>query len=253
MLVEVFLKLCNAKIFKNPMTPSGAGAYCERLRQNRNWRVVESAPVMAGVWKWTRRKDFAFRRILALDQGTTSSRVIVYDGRLRPLASAQKEFAQHFPQPGWVAHDAMEIWETVLATAREAIAKSGAPSGGIAAIGITNQRETIVVRDRKSGEPIHRAIVWQDRRTGEYVSALREAGKEVLIQQRTGQWDPELLALFDIPAAILPRIVSSSRAWGRVRRLAFRRGAPYWDPTARGALLGLSRGTTSAHIARATR
>ncbi|MEI6070174.1 MAG: glycerol kinase GlpK [Verrucomicrobiae bacterium] len=377
------------------------------------------------------------KHILALDQGTTSSRAIVYDGRLRPLASAQKEFAQHFPQPGWVEHDAREIWETVLSTAREAIAKSGVPAGDLAAIGITNQRETVVVWDRKSGEPVHRAIVWQDRRTGEYVSALREAGKEVLIQQRTGllldpyfsasklhwilrqipdgharaaagelaagtvdswmiykltggrehvtdasnasrtmlmnvrtgQWDPELLALFDIPAAILPRIVSSSGVLGvcdashfgaalpvgsaigdqqaalfgqlctkpglvkctygtgcflltftgpdaisssnrllttvawrigdapmqyaiegsvfmggasiqwlrdglgiissapEVNDLASRvtdsggvvlvpaftgLGAPYWDPTARGALLGLSRGTTSAHIARAT-
>jgi toxin-antitoxin system PIN domain toxin len=71
MLVEVFLKLCNAKIFKNPMTPTGAGAYCERLRQNRNWRVVESAPVMDGVWKWTRRKDFAFRRIIDVRLGLT--------------------------------------------------------------------------------------------------------------------------------------------------------------------------------------
>ena len=126
------------------------------------------------------------KHILALDQGTTSSRAVVYDGQLRSLASAQKEFAQHFPQPGWVEHDAAEIWESVLGTAREAIAKSAVDPGGIAAIGITNQRETIVVWDRKSGNPVHRAIVWQDRRTAEYVSALHQGGKEVLIQQRTG-------------------------------------------------------------------
>ena len=375
------------------------------------------------------------KHILALDQGTTSSRAIIYNGQLRPLASAQKEFTQHFPQPGWVEHDASEIWESVLATAREAIAKSGVAVDDIASIGITNQRETIVVWDRKSGEPVHRAIVWQDRRTGDYVSALRESGKEAFIQQRTGllldpyfsasklhwilrqipdgharaasgelaagtvdswmifklagehvtdvsnasrtmlmnirtgAWDEDLLALFDIPRAILPKIVSNSGTLGvsdpallgaalpvgsaigdqqsalfgqlctkpglvkctygtgcfmlaftgvdaisssnrllttvawkigngpmqyalegsvfmggasiqwlrdglgiiksapEVNDLASRvadsggvvlvpaftgLGAPYWDPTARGALLGLSRGTTAAHIARAT-
>ena len=377
------------------------------------------------------------KNILALDQGTTSSRAIVYDGQLRALASAQKEFAQHFPQPGWVEHDASEIWESVLATAREAIAKSEVAPAEIAAIGITNQRETIVVWDRKSGQPVHRAIVWQDRRTAEYLSALREGGKEVLVQQRTGllldayfsasklhwilrqipdgharaasgelaagtidswlifkltggrehvtdvsnasrtmlmnvrsaAWDPELLALFDIPSAVLPRIVPTSGELGvadpahfgaaipigsavgdqqsalfgqlctqrgmvkctygtgcfmlaftgadalsssqrllttvawkigdaplqyalegsvfmggaaiqwlrdglgiirsapEVNELASRvadsggvvmvpaftgLGAPYWDPSARGTLLGMSRGTTAAHIARAT-
>lgn len=373
--------------------------------------------------------------LLALDQGTTSSRAVVYDDRLRALASAQKEFTQHFPKSGWVEHDAWEIWESVLSTAREAIA--GVDAKAIAAIGITNQRETIVVWDRKSGKPVHRAIVWQDRRTAEYLSALREGGKEALIQQRTGllldayfsasklhwilrqipdgharaasgelaagtidswlifkltggrehvtdvsnasrtmlmnvrtaAWDPELLALFDIPPAILPRIVSSSghlgvadpelfgaaipigsavgdqqsalfgqlctkpglvkctygtgcfmlaftgpdaissshrllttvawkigdsplqyalegsvfmggaaiqwlrdglgiiRSAPEVNELASRvadsggvvlvpaftgLGAPYWDPSARGTLLGMSRGTTAAHIARAT-
>ena len=126
------------------------------------------------------------KHILALDQGTTSSRAIVYDDRIRALASAQKEFTQHFPKPGWVEHDASEIWESVLSTAREAIAKSEVSPNEIAAIGITNQRETIVVWDRKSGEPVHRAVVWQDRRTADYVVALREGGKEPLIQQRTG-------------------------------------------------------------------
>jgi len=375
--------------------------------------------------------------ILALDQGTTSSRAIIYDTQLQIRSVAQQEFSQHFPQPGWVEHDASEIWGSVVATARDAISQAGIKPTDIAAIGITNQRETIVVWDRKTGLPIHHAIVWQDRRTGDYVSALREGGKEQLIQQRTGllldpyfsasklhwilrqvpngraraqagelaagtidswiifqltcgkthvtdvsnasrtmlmntrtgAWDPELLALFDIPAAVLPRIVPSSGglavadashfgaaipvasaigdqqsalfgqlctkpglvkctygtgcfmllftgtdaiassnrllttvAWQigdgplqyalegsvfmggasiqwlrdglgiirtapEVNELAARvsdsggvvlvpaftgLGAPYWDPTARGALLGLSRGTTSAHIARAT-
>ncbi len=375
------------------------------------------------------------KHILTLDQGTTSSRAIIYDQRLVPVVSAQKEFPQYFPQPGWVEHDANEIWASVLDTVREALAKSGLAAADIATIGITNQRETVVVWDRKSGEPVHRAIVWQDRRTGDYMGALREAGKEVIVQQRTGllldpyfsasklhwilrqipdgharatagelaagtvdswmifkltgehvtdvsnacrtmlmnvrtgKWDPELLALFDIPRAILPRIVPSSGHFGvcdpsllgaaipvtgaigdqqaalfgqlctkpglvkctygtgcflltftgpdaisssnrlltsvawkigdaplqyalegsvfmggaaiqwlrdglgiiksapEVNELASRvadsggvilvpaftgLGAPYWDPSARGSLLGLSRGTTAAHIARAT-
>ncbi|HRJ72892.1 MAG TPA: FGGY family carbohydrate kinase, partial [Terrimicrobiaceae bacterium] len=222
------------------------------------------------------------KHLLALDQGTTSSRAIVYNGQCAPIAVAQKEFAQHFPQSGWVEHDADEIWDTVRETAREAIAKAGISSADIAAIGITNQRETTVVWDRKSGAPLAPAIVWQDRRTSEYMSALREAGKEPLVQQKTGllldsyfsaskihwllrqipnareraeageiaagtmdswlihkltggarhvtdvtnasrtmlmnihsgQWDPELLALFDIPASILPSIVPSSGAFG---------------------------------------
>ena len=220
--------------------------------------------------------------ILALDQGTTSSRSIIYTEGLRVIASAQKEFPQHFPQPGWVEHDAMEIWETILSTARKAIAKAGVSAAEISAVGITNQRETVVVWDRKTGEPVHHAIVWQDRRTGEAMNALRESGKEPLIQQRTGllldpyfsaskirwilqeipdgqaraeagelaagtidswliykltggashvtdvsnasrtmlmnirkgDWDPELLALFNIPAAILPRIAPSSGSLG---------------------------------------
>jgi glycerol kinase len=220
------------------------------------------------------------KHLLALDQGTTSSRAIIYDDRCRPVASAQKEFAQSFPKSGWVEHDAAEIWQSVLETAREAIEKSGSPE--IAAIGITNQRETIVVWDRKTLEPVAPALVWQDRRTAEYLDALREAGKEPLIQQKAGllldpyfsasklhwllreipsararaeagelaagtidswliakltggkqhvtdisnasrtmlmnihssEWDDELLALFDIPRSILPRIVPSSGHFG---------------------------------------
>jgi glycerol kinase len=124
--------------------------------------------------------------ILALDQGTTSSRSIIYDENLKTVATVQKEFTQHFPQPGWVEHDANEIWESVLETARGVIAKAGIKPSEIASIGITNQRETVVVWDRMTGEPVHRAIVWQDRRTGDFMNALREGGNEPLVQQRTG-------------------------------------------------------------------
>lgn len=375
------------------------------------------------------------KSLLAIDQGTTSSRAVVYDAELRMKSVAQKEFRQSFPRPGWVEHDANEIWQSVLETSREAIARAGVAPSNIASIGITNQRETIVVWDRKTGNPIHPAVVWQDRRTGDYMTALRECGNEPLVQQRsgllldpyfsasklhwilrevpgararaeagelaagtidswlifklsgahvtdvtnasrtmlmnvrTGDWDSDLLALFDIPRAILPSIgptsgflaeaapahlghalpicsavgdqqaalfgqlctrpglvkctygtgcfmlmftgsdaVASSHrllttvAWKigdaplqyalegsvfmggaaiqwlrdglgiirstpEVNELAARvtdtggvvlvpaftgLGAPYWDPDARGTILGLSRGTTAAHIARAT-
>lgn len=377
------------------------------------------------------------KTLLALDQGTTSSRAIVYDEALSVLAVAQQEFTQFFPQSGLVEHDANEIWRSVVSAGREAIARAGVRVADIEAIGITNQRETVVVWDRATGEPVHRAIVWQDRRTSADMAALREAGNEALVHQRTGllldpyfsasklrvilrgvpngreraaagelaagtveswlvfkltggrthvtdvsnasrtmlmnlrtaEWDADLMALFEIPEPVLPRIVSSSGLLGTcdaeifgveipicsaigdqqaalfgqlcttsgmakctfgtgcfllaftgedavssVNRLlttvawkigegrlnyalegsvfmggasiqwlrdglgilksapevnalaasvedsggvvlvpAFTGlGAPYWDSTARGALLGLSRGTTSAHIARAT-
>ena len=103
--------------------------------------------------------------ILALDQGTSSSRAIVFDARGRKLGAAQKELTQHFPKPGWVEHDADEIWETTRASARNALKEAGLRARDLAAIGITNQRETIVLWDRRTGRPLHRAIVWQDRRT----------------------------------------------------------------------------------------
>jgi len=232
------------------------------------------------------------KHILALDQGTTSSRAIVYDERLRAVASAHKEFTQHFPQPGWVEHDAAEIWQSVLETSRDAIAQAGATD--IAALGITNQRETIVLWDRKTGEPVAPAIVWQDRRTSEYMSALREAGKEPMIQQKagllldpyfsasklhwllrqvpnaharaangelaagtidswlifkltggrehvtdvtnasrtmlmnihSGDWDPDLLALFAIPRAVLPRIAPTSGHFGDTDSALFGKSIP---------------------------
>ncbi|MFY8216944.1 MAG: glycerol kinase GlpK [Chthoniobacterales bacterium] len=126
------------------------------------------------------------KHILAVDQGTSSSRAIVFDSRLNSTGMAQREIEQYYPKPGWVEHDAQEIWESVLATSREAIANARISGSDISCIGITNQRETIVVWDRKSGAPVHRAIVWQDRRTSDHVAALREIGREPDIQARTG-------------------------------------------------------------------
>ena len=380
----------------------------------------------------TTREQF----VLALDQGTTSSRAIVFarDGSIRALA--QQEYTQHYPQPGWVEHDANDIWQTQLAVARAVLRDSGIAASQIAAVGLTNQRETTVLWDRASGEPLDRAIVWQDRRTAGLCDSMARAGHAELFGQRTGlvldayfsgtklkwlldhipgararaergelafgtidswlawklsggrvhvtdpsnasrtllydirrlRWDDELLALLDVPPAVLPRVVDSSgvvgllasdllgapiplagiagdqqaatygqaclepgmakntygtgcflllntgaRAMNSAHRMlttiGWRRlgqttyllegsvfmggaavqwlrdglgmisrsdeiealaasvpdtggvylvpahtglGAPYWDPYARGALLGMTRGTTRAHIARAT-
>jgi glycerol kinase len=221
--------------------------------------------------------------ILALDQGTTSSRALLVgsDGRVHGLA--QKPFPQIFPKPGWVEHEPVEIWSSQLGVAIEVLAQAGVRADAVAAIGITNQRETTVLWDRKTGEPISNAIVWQDRRTSAFCDQLRADGHESLIQQRTGlvidayfsgskirwmldnisgarerakrgelafgtvdswliwnltggarhitdltnasrtmlfnlhteQWDPELLALFDIPSSLLPEVISSSEVCGK--------------------------------------
>jgi glycerol kinase len=214
--------------------------------------------------------------ILALDQGTTSSRAILFDRTGSIQRCAQREFTQIFPQPGWVEHDANEIWDSQLAVTREVMRTHGVTAADIAAIGITNQRETTVVWDKRSGEPIHHAIVWQDRRTAALCDRLRDEGRSELIRDKTGlvidayfcgtklqwlldnvsgarqraergelafgtidswliyklsgrhvtdtsnasrtllfnihtlDWDDELLALFDIPRAMLPEIVPSS-------------------------------------------
>ena len=124
--------------------------------------------------------------ILALDQGTTSSRAMVFDHAGAVRAMAQREFTQIFPQPGWVEHNPMEIWDTQLAVAREALATAKLTARDIAAIGITNQRETTVVWDRKTGMPIHNAIVWQDRRTADHCEALKAEGHGADITRRTG-------------------------------------------------------------------
>ena len=124
--------------------------------------------------------------VLAIDQGTTSSRAILFDAQLKPRAMAQREFTQHFPDSGWVEHDPQDLWQSTLATCREALERGGVTAGELAAIGITNQRETTVVWEAVTGQPIHRAIVWQDRRTADICAALREAGHEEMISERTG-------------------------------------------------------------------
>ena len=124
--------------------------------------------------------------ILALDQGTTSSRAVVYDETGKAIASAQHPFEQLFPQPGWVEHDANTIWDTQLRAAQEAIATAKLSATEIAAVGITNQRETVVVWDRRTGNPIYNAIVWQDRRTADQTDLLKSADTASLIRERTG-------------------------------------------------------------------
>ncbi len=126
------------------------------------------------------------RYVLALDQGTTSSRAIVFDEAGAPVEIAQQEFSQIYPQPGWVEHDPREILATQREVAREAVARSGVPLKDMMGIGITNQRETTLLWDRQSGEPIANAIVWQDRRTAAQCRELREAGAESLVRERTG-------------------------------------------------------------------
>ena len=220
--------------------------------------------------------------ILSLDQGTTSSRAIVFDTNGLPVATAQKEFTQIFPKPGWVEHNPEEIWSTQAGVAMEAMTRAGIDSSNISAIGITNQRETTVVWNRKTGKPVHNAIVWQDRRTADYCDQLKKDGHGRKILEKTGlvidayfsatkvrwildnvkgaremakngeiafgtvdswlvwnltkgklhitdvsnasrtmlfnihtlDWDNELLKTFDIPAAILPEVRSSSEVYG---------------------------------------
>ena len=222
--------------------------------------------------------------ILAIDQGTTSSRAILFDRQGRNVATAQREFPQHFPRDGWIEHDPEDIWDTVLTTCRAVIADSGVSPDEIAGVGITNQRETTVLWDRATGKPLHNAIVWQDRRTDEACRQLREAGHLEDVQARTGllidpyfsatklawlldevpgareraergelafgtvdtfliwrltdgrvhatdatnasrtalfniheqRWDEALLALFDIPASLLPEVLDSSDDFGTV-------------------------------------
>ncbi|MEA3290963.1 MAG: glycerol kinase GlpK, partial [Pseudomonadota bacterium] len=122
-------------------------------------------------------------RILAIDQGTSSSRAIVFDVEDNIVASAQQEFGQIYPADGWVEHDPEEIWRATLETCRQVLSKAGE---GVAAIGITNQRETVVIWDRATGRPIGNAIVWQDRRTADHCAELRDAGNEELVTERTG-------------------------------------------------------------------
>jgi glycerol kinase len=230
--------------------------------------------------------------ILALDQGTTSSRAILFDRQGQVAATAQQEYPQHFPQPGWVEHDPLDIWHSQLACAREVLRTSGIDPAQVAAIGIANQRETTLVWDRRTGEPLCHAIVWQDRRTAALCDALREAGHAPLIQRKTGleldayfsatklqwmlthvpgartraergelafgtvdswlafrltgrhvtdvsnasrtmlfninslRWDEELLALFGVPASMLPEVVGSSEQVAMTKEEWFGRAIP---------------------------
>ncbi len=232
------------------------------------------------------------RFLLALDQGTSSSRSIVFDTQGRVVAMAQREFRQIFPQPGWVEHDPQEIWASQLATAREALSKAGIDAIEVAAIGITNQRETTLLWNRRTGEPLCNAIVWQDRRTEPACAELRARGCETLVREKTGlvidayfsgtklkwildklpgaraaakrgelafgtvdtwlawqltggtvhatdvsnasrtllfdihrnRWDDELLALLDVPREVLPEVHPSSHLYGHTRADLF--GAP---------------------------
>jgi glycerol kinase len=236
----------------------------------------------------------AARHILAIDQGTTSSRAILFDASLAVVASAQQEFPQHFPASGWVEHEPEDIWNSVLSTCRKAIAKANLGARDIAAIGITNQRETTLIWDRSTGQAVHRAIVWQDRRTADACAALTEAGHEAMVAQRTGLridpyfsatkiawlldnvpgarrraeagelafgtvdsfllwrltggavhasdatnaartmlfdivkgvWDKDLLALFDIPAAMLPEVKDCSCLFGETAPALFGSAIP---------------------------
>ncbi len=225
--------------------------------------------------------------ILALDQGTTSSRAIVFDQKGLVVGVAQKEFTQYFPSPGWVEHDALEIWDTQYRVAKEVLQQLGLQPSQLAAIGITNQRETTVLWDRFTGEPVHAAIVWQDRRTALYCDQLKQEGKAEMIRKKTGLvvdayfsgtklkwlldqvpgareranrgelafgtidswllwkltegkvhatdvsnasrtllfnlhtlcWDEELLTLMDIPYSVLPAIKSNSEVYGHASAL----------------------------------
>ena len=232
--------------------------------------------------------------ILAIDQGTSSSRCILYDQQAMPVAMAQQEFEQIFPQPGWVEHDAEEIWQTQAGVFKQVMEQLHICPADIVGIGITNQRETTVVWDRRSGKPIYNAIVWQDRRTADECTRLKEAGLEPMVNAKTGlvidayfsatkvrwildyvegarekanrgelafgtidswlvwkltngelhitdvsnasrtmlynierlQWDDDLLALFDIPASLLPAVKSSSEIYGNTRNSEIGAGIP---------------------------
>src|SRR5215216_4114596 len=157
--------------------------------------------------------------ILAIDQGTTSTRAIVFDQALTPVATAQQEFTQIYPAPGLVEHDPEEIWSSTLATVRAAIDQAGVGAPDIAGIGITNQRETTLIWDRRTGKAIHNAIVWQDRRTAEHCAALVRGGHETMITAKTGLLiDPYFSAT---KIAWLLDQVPGARAAGAAGELAF--------------------------------
>src|SRR5262249_4484731 len=163
----------------------------------------------------TRLPDY----LIAIDQGTTSTRAILFDVALVPVASAQRELPQIYPAPGLVEHDPEAIWSTTVETVGAAMARAGAAAKDIAALGITNQRETALIWDRATGRPIHNAIVWQDRRTAAACDALRQAGHEPAIAARTGLLlDPYFSAS---KVAWLLDHVDGARAAAKAGRLAF--------------------------------
>src|SRR5688572_546616 len=157
--------------------------------------------------------------LVAIDQGTTSTRAIVFDAELRAVASAQEELRQLYPAPGWVEHDPEEIWAATVATVRAAMRRANASARDVAAIGITNQRETAIVWDRESGKPIHNAIVWQDRRTDDLCASLRAASHETAIQRKTGLLLDPYFSATKI-GWLLDR-VEGARRLGEEGRLAF--------------------------------
>jgi glycerol kinase len=130
--------------------------------------------------------DIEKKLILAMDQGTTSSRAILFDQHYAIVAQSQQEFDQYFPDSGWVEHNALDIWQTSIDTAKQVLVEAGIDAQQVAAIGITNQRETTLLWDRHTGEPIYNAIVWQDRRTAEYCNGLKEQGLETMVSGKTG-------------------------------------------------------------------
>ncbi|MEO0830491.1 MAG: glycerol kinase GlpK [Pseudomonadota bacterium] len=160
--------------------------------------------------------------VMAIDQGTTSTRTILFDQEMRPAHSAQEEFAQHYPASGWVEHDPSDLWRTVQATAKAAMASAGASAQDIAAIGITNQRETTVLWDRETGAPLHNAIVWQDRRTASLCQDLKAQGHEAMVTEKTGLLlDPyfsgtKLAWLLDTVEGARERAESGRLAFGTV-------------------------------------
>jgi glycerol kinase len=168
--------------------------------------------------------------IIALDQGTTSSRAIIFDRDANVVCTAQREFTQHYPQAGWVEHDPMEIFATQSAVMVEALAQAGLHHDQVAAIGITNQRETTVVWDKITGRPIYNAIVWQCRRSTEICQQLKRDGHEQYINDTTGlvtdpyfsnihtlEWDAKMLEILDVPREMLPEVKSSSEIYGRTK------------------------------------
>jgi glycerol kinase len=148
--------------------------------------LPDDVPLLRDEWSDERGPDAPRAVILGIDQGTTGTTCLILDERARVTGRAYREHRQHFPRPGWVEHDPEEIWESVQATARAALADAGLDPGALEAIGITNQRETALAWDRDSGEPLARAVVWQDRRTAERCDELREQGHEQLLRERTG-------------------------------------------------------------------